>query len=63
MVAVNEEHAQLTRESSGLRRVAFSEDSNRVHYTFPSYLYDRSYSQPLELQAQPMFDAMAMMGM
>lgn len=26
------------------RRVTFDEDNNTTHYTFPSYIYDRSYS-------------------
>lgn len=33
------------------RRVAFS-DVDRVHYTFPSYLYDRSYSRTSDERKQ-----------
>lgn len=60
-MAIIDESASLMSVAKPLanrRTVTIDENSNRTHYTFASYIYDRSYSSETELQL-PTFDTAA----
>ena len=60
MVAIDE-HSPLAAQDSGLKRVNFNLGLNRNHYTYASYVYDRT---PIgeERTLSPAFDPMNFLG-